>query len=80
MAGSSILLTLDSPARCCVSTVRQPHVMKKTTIILAFVVMALIISSPSYGRWAMTYGGSEGDYARSVQQTTDGGYIVGKEA
>jgi hypothetical protein len=29
--------------------------------------------------WARTYGGSASDYARSIQQTADGGYIVGAE-
>jgi len=27
--------------------------------------------------WTRTYGGSEDDYAYSVQQTTDGGYVIG---
>jgi hypothetical protein len=27
-------------------------------------------------QWAKTYGGTDGDYAYSVQQTSDGGYIV----
>ncbi len=27
-------------------------------------------------QWAKTYGGTNGDYANSVQQTSDGGYIV----
>ena len=29
--------------------------------------------------WQKTYGGSGSDYARSIQQTSDGGYIVGGE-
>jgi len=30
-------------------------------------------------QWAKTYGGTSGDYASSVQQTSDGGYIVAGE-
>ena len=50
--------------------------MEKTKWILAFVAIALIISSPCYAEWAITYGGSNYDAGRSIQQTTDGGYIV----
>jgi len=31
---------------------------------------------PLNAQWARTYGGSEDDYAYSIQQTSDGGYIV----
>jgi hypothetical protein len=51
--------------------------MKKIKIILTFVTIALILSSPCFAQWAMTYGGSGLDVANSIQQTTDGGYIVG---
>ncbi len=48
-------------------------------IVLACVFL-LILSSFSYeaiaSEWAKTYGGSYEDQARSIQQTTDGGYIV----
>jgi len=33
----------------------------------------------SADQWAMTYGGSNYDSAHSIQQTTDGGYIVAGE-
>jgi len=38
----------------------------------------LLIKTNAYGDriWAKTYGGTSGDYASSVQQTSDGGYIV----
>jgi hypothetical protein len=32
--------------------------------------------SSAYGQWAKTYGGILSDSASSIQQTTDGGYIV----
>jgi len=39
---------------------------------------ALLIKADASGnvQWAKTYGGTSGDYAYSVQQTSDGGYIV----
>jgi uncharacterized delta-60 repeat protein len=36
----------------------------------------LKLNSDGTVAWQKTYGGTEGDLARSIQQTTDGGYIV----
>jgi hypothetical protein len=38
-----------------------------------------IVNLDAYGNilWEKTYGGDKSDYATSIQQTTDGGYIIG---
>jgi uncharacterized delta-60 repeat protein len=52
--------------------------MQKVGSILSVVSIALLISSLCYGdEWAMTYDGHDHyDSASSVQETSDGGYIV----
>jgi len=43
-------------------------------------IISLFIAGTSYaGQWANTYGGSNDDWAYSIQQTSDGGYIVAGE-
>jgi uncharacterized delta-60 repeat protein len=51
-------------------------VMRKAQWILAYLVIASVVPSPCYARWAKMYGGNDYDSARSVQQTSDGGYIL----
>lgn len=51
-------------------------VMKKIKCILVIITLVIIISSHCYAQWAISYGGSDNDYASSIQQTSDGGYIV----
>ena len=54
----------------------------KRIIFVIFVIFAILILSiltfaqPPDTLWTQTYGGSENDYGRSVQQTADGGYII----
>ena len=50
--------------------------MGKIKWIAAFFVVGLIMSSPCYGQWAATYGGSGHDNAKLIQQTLDGGFIL----
>ncbi len=49
----------------------------KVSILLLFsLLLCTIIAPPSYAQWAATYGVSGYANASSIQQTTDGGYIV----
>jgi uncharacterized delta-60 repeat protein len=55
--------------------------MGKVNRIFVFVAIALMVSSSCYAEeWARTYGGAEWDYAHSIQETSDGGYIVAGES
>jgi len=45
------------------------HIILFILLLMPFSVLAT--------EWAKVYGGNDNDYALSVQQTTDGGYIVG---
>jgi len=48
--------------------------MKRLSAVLF--VLLLVSLSNAQQRWTRTYGGANGDYGYSVQQTTDGGYII----
>ncbi|MBN1273824.1 MAG: hypothetical protein JXB26_16270 [Candidatus Aminicenantes bacterium] len=51
--------------------------MKKFIVSTAvFCFFFLTFFSPIHAQWARTYGGSEDDYAYSIQETNDGGFIV----
>ena len=49
--------------------------MKKLIFSVAL-IFVLTVCLPLHAQWAMQYGGSGDDWANSVQQTSDGGYIV----
>lgn len=50
--------------------------MQKAKSTLTLIVIALITSSFCYPQWIVIYGGNADDRAYSIQQTSDGGYIV----
>jgi len=54
--------------------------IKKHFYLASLMVIAYLIIHPAYAyaqsTWAHAYGGSSSDYAYSIQQTSDGGYIV----
>jgi len=49
--------------------------MKRVSLVLMFFLIFTSFMSVN-AQWARTYGGSSSDRAYSIQQTTDGGYIV----
>jgi len=49
--------------------------MKKVSLLLVF-IFATIQGQASYTLWTKPLAGSKTDLSKSVQQTTDGGYII----
>jgi outer membrane protein assembly factor BamB len=50
--------------------------MKRLAVIFGIFTLLLVSLSNAQQRWERTYGGTGTDWGYSVQQTTDGGYIV----
>jgi uncharacterized delta-60 repeat protein len=50
--------------------------MKSLIFFILLLSSAITLAQPPDTLWTHTYGGNGTDYASSVQQTTDGGYIV----
>jgi hypothetical protein len=50
--------------------------MKRFTTMFGIVALLLVSLSHAQQKWERTYGGTNRDRGNSVQQTTDGGYIV----
>ena len=48
----------------------------KKLILASILILIIAIPQSLHAQWAMLYGGSGNDWANSVQQTSDGGYIV----
>ena len=50
--------------------------MKRLILAVLLSSLAFAVLAYSQQRWTKTYGETNGDGAYSVQQTSDGGYIV----
>ena len=48
----------------------------KRPALFLFFIFIFIASLPLHAQWARAYGGNGDDWANSIQQTVDGGYIV----
>ncbi|MGR3309838.1 MAG: hypothetical protein ACUZ77_03600, partial [Candidatus Brocadiales bacterium] len=58
------------------TNLNRPAFVFYTVFCILFSVFLLSIARTSHAQWAATYGGGGGDFARSIQQTSDGGYIM----
>ncbi len=58
--------------------IKKKHLkLKRTTFIgFFFLIFTLIMSLNVNAQWARTYGGIYEDWARTIQNTDDGGYVV----
>ena len=50
--------------------------VRKILNVLLFIPFVIMSQTPPDTLWTRTFGGSSDEYGESVQQTTDGGYII----
>ena len=48
----------------------------RKSVLIAILFLFFVSFLPLNAQWARTYGGSNGEWGQSIQQTADGGYIV----
>ncbi len=51
--------------------------MRSTSIILLILLVPVLVFAQPDSLWSNTFGGSSSEYCNSVQQTSDGGYMLG---
>lgn len=54
----------------------RENMVRGATAIVSAILLVVFVSAGASADWDQTYGGGHDDFADSIRQTTDGGYIV----